>query len=118
MQKMSRLQPQIKAINERYARRGAGDMRERMELNREKQQEVQALYNKEGVNPLGGCLPLLVYLPFLYGFYAVLRSAIELRHAPFVLWVQDLSTKDPLYVTPILMMISMVVQQAVSPSTI
>ena len=69
---------------------------------------------KEGVNPMGGlagCLPMLIQMPFLFGFFNVLRVTIELRHAPFFGWIQDLSQADPYYVTPILMGVSMLVQQ-------
>jgi YidC/Oxa1 family membrane protein insertase len=73
------------------------------------------LYKQEGVNPLGGCLPTLVQLPILWALYSLFAYAIELRHAPFVLWIQDLSAKDPTYVTPILMTASMVLQQRMTP---
>ena len=74
---MQKLQPQIKAINDKYKNIKINDPRKA-----EQNQEVMALYKKEGVNPVGGCLPMLIQLPFLYAFYRVLSIAIELRHAP------------------------------------
>jgi YidC/Oxa1 family membrane protein insertase len=76
-----------------------------------------ALYKEHGVNPLGGCLPLALQLPFFYGFYKVLYTAIELRHAPWVGWIQDLSQKDPYYVLPIVMGVTMYVSTKMTPMT-
>ena len=83
---MQKLQPQLKAINDKYKNIKINDPRKA-----EQNQEVMALYKKEGVNPVGGCLPMFIQLPFLYAFYNVLSISIELRHAPW-LWVSDLST--------------------------
>jgi YidC/Oxa1 family membrane protein insertase len=116
MQKMAKLRPQMKEIESRYEVRGKIEASERMEQNRKKNAEMMALYQREGINPASGCLPLLLQLPVLYGLLAVLGAAIELRHAPFILWIQDLSAKDPLYMTPVLMLISMIVMQAITPS--
>ena len=80
-------------------------------------EEVMAMYKKHGVNPLGGCLPLLVQMPFLFAFYQMLWKSIELRGAPFVGWIQDLSQHDPYYVTPIVMGLSMVAQQKMTPAS-
>jgi YidC/Oxa1 family membrane protein insertase len=80
-------------------------------------EEVMALYRAEGVNPMGGCLPFLVQLPILWALYQLFASAIELRHAPFMLWITDLSAKDPYYVTPILMTATMWIQQQMTPTT-
>ena len=77
-------------------------------------EEMMALYKKEGVNPMGGmagCLPLLLQLPILWGMYTVLSGALELRGAPFLLWIRDLSIADPYYVTPLLMGATMFAQQ-------
>jgi len=74
-----------------------------------------ALYKQEGVNPAGGCLPLLLQMPILIAFYNLLSHAIELRHAPFMLWITDLSAKDPYYITPILMTLTMWIQQQMTP---
>jgi YidC/Oxa1 family membrane protein insertase len=84
-------------------------------------EEMMALYKEEDINPFGtmsGCLPLLLQIPILYGFYNVLSIAIELRHAPFMLWIRDLSQPDPYYVTPIVMGITMLVQQAMTSGSI
>ncbi len=75
------------------------------------------LYKQEGVNPAGGCLPLLLQMPILIAFYNLLAHSIELRHAPFMLWITDLSAKDPYYVTPILMTATMWIQQQMTPTT-
>ena len=111
MKKMSKLQPQMKAIQDKHKRMKRTDPR-RSKMN----EEVMALYKKHGVNPLGGCLPLVIQMPFLFAFYTMLYSSIELRGAPFIGWIQDLSRHDPYYVTPILMGVSMVVQQKMTPA--
>jgi len=76
---------------------------------------MMALYKEEGVNPMGGCLPMLVQLPILWALYTLFLNAIELRHAPFFGWIQDLSAKDPYYITPILMTATMWLQQRLAP---
>lgn len=106
MKKMTALQPQLKAIQEKYKKMKRDDPR-RLKMN----EEVMGLYRSEGVNPLGGCLPLVVQMPFLYAFYRMLASTIELRGAPFALWIEDLSKADPYYITPVVMGVSMIVQQ-------
>ncbi len=111
MKKMSELQPQMKAIQDKYKRMKRDDPR-KPKMN----EEVMGLYKKHGVNPLGGCLPLVIQMPFLFAFYRMLYSSIELRGAPFIGWIQDLSRYDPYYVTPILMGVSMVVQQKMTPA--
>ena len=111
MKKMSVLQPQVKAIQEKYKRMKRTDPR-RSKMN----EEVMGLYKEHGVNPLGGCLPLVIQMPFLFAFYRMLYSSIELRGAPFIGWITDLSQHDPYYVTPILMGVSMVVQQKMTPA--
>jgi YidC/Oxa1 family membrane protein insertase len=78
-------------------------------------QETMALYKEEGVNPMGGCLPLLVQMPILFALYTLFAHAIELRHEPFILWITDLSARDPLYITPVLMTASMWLQQRLAP---
>jgi YidC/Oxa1 family membrane protein insertase len=107
-EKMSGLQPKMKAIRERYKKKKDPDARKKMN------QEIMALYQKEGVNPMGGlagCFPLLLQLPILYAMYRVLSQALELRGAPFFGWVQDLSLADPLMITPIVMGATMLAQQ-------
>jgi YidC/Oxa1 family membrane protein insertase len=111
MKKMSELQPKIRSIQDRYKRLKRDDPR-RQDMNA----EMMALYKEHGVNPLGGCLPLLVQMPFLFAFYRMLASSFELRGAPFVFWIKDLSKHDPYYVTPIVMGVSMLLQQMMTPS--
>lgn len=118
--KTKRIQPKMKAIKERYAELRRKKKGNDFELRQKMNEEIMALYRKEGVNPLGGlggCLPLLIQLPFLYGFYQLLYSTIELRQAPFFGWIQDLSHPDPYYVTPLLMGGSMLLQTKISMSS-
>ncbi len=112
MKKMGALQPKLKAIQERYKKLARDDPK-RQDMNK----EIMALYQEHGVNPLGGCLPLLIQMPFLFAFYRMLAGAIELRGAPFVLWIQDLSHYDPWYVTPVASGVMMLVQQQMTPAT-
>jgi YidC/Oxa1 family membrane protein insertase len=115
-EKMKKIQPRIEAIKKKYHSMKK-DMANRQKMN----EDIMALYAKEGMNPLAGmtgCLPLLLQLPILWGFYNLLVNAIELRHAPFGLWITDLSKKDPYYITPIVMGITMLVQQAMTGSAI
>lgn len=107
--KMQKIQPQVKAITEKYKRYGITDPR-----RAQMQQEMSALYKKEGVNPVGGCFPMLLQLPFLYAFYAMLGNAIELRQASW-LWISDLSAPDPLHILPILIVISMFISTKSMP---
>jgi YidC/Oxa1 family membrane protein insertase len=110
MRKMQKLQPKIKEIQSKYKKKKQ-DQQARAKMN----QEMMALYKQEGVNPMGGCLPMLVQLPILWALYKLFLNAIELRHAPFMLWIQDLSAKDPYYITPILMTATMWLQQRLAP---
>jgi YidC/Oxa1 family membrane protein insertase len=107
--KMQRIQPQMKSIQEKFKRYSLTDPR-----RADMQKEMQALYKKEGVNPVGGCFPLLLQMPFLYAFYAMLNNAIELRQANW-LWVHDLSMPDPLHILPIIIIVAMFVQQKSAP---
>ncbi len=109
-QKMQKIQPRIKAIQEKYKKLKATDPK-RQQMN----SEVMALYKEHGVNPLGGCLPLLLQMPFLFAFYSLLNVAIELRQAPFFAWIQDLSAPDPTYILPVLMVGSMMLTQKLTP---
>jgi hypothetical protein len=96
-------------------------MKKSMETNRKMNEEVMALYKKEGVNPmanLGGCLPLLLQMPIFIGFYNMLAVTIEMRQAPFMLWLHDLSRRDPYYITPVLMGASWLLQQSMTSSSI
>ncbi len=96
--KMIALQPRIKSINDRMKKLPLKDPR-RMQL----QQEMMKLYQEEGINPLGGCLPMLIPLPLIYAFYEVLETSIELRHAPWLFYYHDLSARDPYLIMPILL---------------
>ena len=111
MRKMQELQPEMKAIQARYANLKATDPA-KQKMN----QEVMELYRKHGANPASGCLPMLATMPILFAFFRLLSAAIELRGAPFIFWITDLSLSDPLYVTPIIMGASMVFQQRLQPS--
>jgi YidC/Oxa1 family membrane protein insertase len=110
--RMQKLQPQIKAINDKYKNIGLRDPRKA-----EQNQEIMALYKKEGVNPVGGCLPMLVQLPFFYAFYRVLDIAIELRHAPW-LWVPDLSSPEtlPIHLLPLILIATQFFSQKLTPA--
>ncbi len=105
MREMARLQPQLQRIREKYK-----DDKEA--LNR----EMLTMMKSHGYNPMAGCLPILIQMPIFFALYRVLYSAIELYNAPFMLWIQDLSSKDPFYVTPILLAGVMYVQQKMTPT--
>ena len=109
MLKMQRVAPQIKAIQEKYKKYSLRDPR-KAEMN----QEVSALYKKEGVNPAGGCLPLLIQMPFLFAYYRMLGVAIDLRHANWG-WVHDLSAPDPWHILPIAIVVTMFFMQRMTP---
>ncbi len=109
--KMQKVQPQMNAIKEKYKKYSIRDPR-RQEMN----VEIGALMKQEGVSPLGGCLPLLVQLPFIWAFYKMLGTAIDLRHAHW-LWISDLSSRDPYFVLPVLLVLSMIVTQRMTPQT-
>jgi YidC/Oxa1 family membrane protein insertase len=109
MRKTQKLQPQMAAIRGKY--KGTKDVEKRQKMN----EEVMALYKREGVSPLGGCLPMVAQIPILFSFYALLSVAIELRQAPFFFWVTDLSRHDPYLVLPLLMGGSMLAQQRLTP---
>jgi YidC/Oxa1 family membrane protein insertase len=112
MKKMAALQPQIKEINKKYEGIGMRDPRKAQQ-----NEEVMALYKKHGVNPLGaGCLPLLLQIPFFFAFYKVLSVAIELRGADW-LWIGDLARHDPLYLLPVVMVVTQFVLQKMTPNT-
>jgi YidC/Oxa1 family membrane protein insertase len=112
MKKMQQMQPEMKKIQEKYGRMKNDDPR-KQNMN----VEIMQLHKRHGVNPLGGCLPMLLQMPVLFAFYSLLSNAIELRKAPFVLWLQDLSRPDPLFVTPLLMGATMLLQQRMTPIT-
>ena len=112
MKKMQKVSPKMEAIKAKY-KKSRTDPEQRQKMN----VEMMQLYQKEGINPMAGCLPLFFQLPILWGFYNLLSRAIELRGAPFMLWIQDLSEKDPYYITPILMTATMFIQTYITPST-
>lgn len=112
MKKMQSLQPKIKVIQDRYAKYKVTDP-ERQKMN----QEVMGLYKEHGVNPASGCVPMLLTLPILFAFYSLLAMSIEIRHAPFFGYIQDLSRPDQFYITPVLMGATMFWQQRMMPST-
>ena len=107
MAKMRKIQPRLKELQERFA-----DDRQRFNT------EMMGLYKKEKVNPLGGCLPILIQIPVFMALYWVLSETVEFRQAPFMLWIQDLSIQDPFYILPIIMGITMKIQQGLNPPPI
>lgn len=112
MAKMQEIQPKIKALRSKY-KKAKQDIAQRRKMN----EEIMKLYKEHGINPAGGCLPILIQLPIFWGFFQILRTSIEFRHSPFILWIKDLSVKDPLYVTPILMGISQFIYQKMTPTS-
>jgi YidC/Oxa1 family membrane protein insertase len=105
MAKMRKIAPRMKALQERYK-----DDRQGLS------QAMMELYKREKVNPAAGCLPILIQMPFFFAFYWVLVESVELRHAPFALWIQDLSARDPFFVLPVLMAGAMFFQTRMSPA--
>jgi YidC/Oxa1 family membrane protein insertase len=111
MRKMQEIQPQVKMIQDRYAKLKMSDPA-RSKMNT----ELMDLYRQKGVNPASGCIPMLLTFPVLLAFYGLLSEAIELRGAPWMFWIKDLSMADPYYVTPILMGLSQLAQQRMAPA--
>jgi YidC/Oxa1 family membrane protein insertase len=109
MLKMQRIAPQVKSIQEKYKKYSLRDPR-KAAMN----EEISGLYKKEGVNPAGGCLPMLIQFPFLIAYYRMLGVALDLRHAHW-LWITDLSARDPYFLLPIMMVISMFAMQRMTP---
>jgi YidC/Oxa1 family membrane protein insertase len=105
MAQMRKLGPRLQQMKERY-----GDDRQKLHEN------MMKIYKEEKINPLGGCLPILVQIPVFIALYWVLLSAVELRQAPFALWITDLSQKDPYFILPIVMAATMFIQQRLSPT--
>lgn len=105
MKKLQEAQPRMAEIREKYKKDP-----KRM------QKEMMEVYKKYNINPMGGCLPILLQIPVFFALYKVLATAIELRNAPYLLWITDLSQKDPYYILPIVMGITMVIQQKMTPS--
>ncbi len=107
MAKMRKIQPRLKEMQEKFA-----DDRQRFNT------EMMAMYKREKVNPMGGCLPIMVQIPVFISLYWVLIETVELRQAPFILWVQDLSAQDPFFILPLIMGITMKIQQSLNPAPI
>ncbi len=112
MRRMQEIQPEVKAIQDRYKNLKMSDPA-RSKMNT----ELMNLYRDRGVNPASGCVPMLLTLPVLFAFYAMLSVAIELRGAPWFGWIHDLSAPDPWYILPVLMGLSMFIQQKMTPTT-
>jgi YidC/Oxa1 family membrane protein insertase len=112
MARMAELQPKVKAIRAKY-KKAKTDIAQRRQMN----EEMMKLYKEHGINPAGGCLPLLIQLPIFWGVFRMLVASVEFRHAPFGLWLQDLSVRDPYYVTPILMGITQFISQKMTPTS-
>ncbi len=105
MKGMQKVQPEMNRLKEAYKNDKA-----------KLQQEIMLLYKRRKINPMSGCLPMLIQIPVFIALYNALQNAIEMRHAPFFFWIQDLSAKDPLYISPIVMGASMVLQQKMTPT--
>jgi len=112
MQKMQKVGPEIKQIQDRYKKYSMSDPRKK-KMN----EEVMAVYSREGINPLGSCLPMVFQMPIWWALWRVLNGAIELRHAPWMGWIHDLSTMDPYYILPIGMTIMMYLMTKMTPQT-
>ena len=112
MAKMQELQPKIKALRAKYKK-----AKQDIALRRKMNEEIMKLYKEHGINPAGGCLPMLVQIPIFWGFFRLLVVGIEFRQSPFIFWIKDLSIKDPYYVTPILMGITQFISQKLTPTS-
>jgi YidC/Oxa1 family membrane protein insertase len=115
MQQMQKIQPQMKTLQDKYKKLKPADPK-RAQL----QTEMMQLYKEHGVNPMGGCLPLLLQMPVFFGLYSMLSVSIELRGAPWIFWIRDLSQPEHLFipVLPVLMAVSMIIQQKMTPTTV
>ena len=112
MLRMKDLEPHQKVIQEKYAKFG-NDMTKKAEM----QKELMAFYKKNGHNPMGGCLPMLLQMPVFFALWSMLNAVFELRHSPFMGWIHDLSAKDPFFIFPVLLGASMIAQQLMTPAT-
>jgi len=112
MSKIQQLQPKIKALRAKY-KKAKQDINQRRQMN----EEMMKLYKEHGINPAGGCLPILVQIPVFWGFFRMLVVAIEFRQSPFILWIKDLSVHDPYYVTPLLMGATQFISQKMTPTS-
>ncbi len=112
MQRMQKVAPEVRAIQDRYKKYSMSDPRKK-KMN----EEIMAIYQREGINPMGSCLPMIIQMPIWWALWRVLTGAIELRHAPWILWIHDLSLKDPYYILPISMAITMYLMTKMTPQT-
>jgi len=112
MAKMQEIQPKIKALRAKY-KKAKQDIGQRRKMN----EEMMKIYKEHGINPAGGCLPMLIQIPIFWGFFRLLVISIEFRQSPFIFWIKDLSIKDPYYVTPILMGITQFISQKMTPTS-
>jgi YidC/Oxa1 family membrane protein insertase len=112
MQKMQKVGPEVRQIQDRYKKYSMSDPRKK-KMN----EEVMAVYSREGINPMGSCLPMLFQMPIWWALWRVLNGAIELRHAPWIGWIHDLSAMDPYYILPIGMTITMYLMTKMTPQT-
>jgi YidC/Oxa1 family membrane protein insertase len=112
MQRMQKVAPEVESIKQKYQKYSMTDPRKK-KMN----EEVMAIYHREGINPMGGCLPMLLQMPIWWALYRMLQGAIELRHAPWIGWIHDLSAHDPYYILPILMTVTMYLMQKMTPVT-
>jgi YidC/Oxa1 family membrane protein insertase len=111
MQKMQKVAPEVKAIQERYKKYSMRDPR-KADMNK----EVMEVYSREGINPLGSCWPTLIQMPIWFGLYRMLANTIELRHTPWLGWIHDLSAHDPYFILPVIMAVSMYFMQKMTPT--
>lgn len=112
MQRMQKVAPEIRSIQDRYKKYSMTDPRKK-KMN----EEVMEIYQREGINPMGSCLPMVLQMPIWWALWRVLNGAIELRHAPWLFWIHDLSAKDPYYILPIAMAITMYLMTKMTPQT-
>ena len=112
MQRMQKVAPEVESIKQKYQKYGMTDPRKK-KMN----EEMMAIYQREGINPMGSCLPMLFQMPIWWALYRMLQGAIELRHAPWIGWIHDLSAHDPYYILPILMTVTMYLMQKMTPVT-
>ena len=106
MKEMQKVQPEMNRLRETYKNDKA-----------KLQQEIMLLYKRRKINPMSGCLPMLIQIPVFIALYNALQNTIEMRHAPFFWWIKDLSAKDPIYITPLIMGATMVIQQKMTPTS-
>lgn len=116
MRKMQELNPKVQAIRDRYRTKLRDKQgKPNLEMQRKMNEEVMGVYKEAGVNPAGGCFPLLLQMPILFAFYSLLSTAVDLRKAPWILWIRDLSVHDPYYVLPIVMGLTQFLQVRMGP---